>query len=51
MRTNVLATAIVGSIVLAGLAVTVKNGGAAAQVLYAATSGWGNVIKASAYGL
>lgn len=50
MRTNEVASILVGTLLLAGLAVMITNGPQTAQVLYAATSGWGNVVKASAYG-
>lgn len=50
MKVNELGSIAVAVIVLAGLAVTLKNGGQAAQVLNAGGSAFANIIKAAAYG-
>jgi hypothetical protein len=50
MKTNELASVAVAVIVLAGLAVSVANGGNTAKILNAAGSSFSNVIKAAAYG-
>jgi uncharacterized membrane protein len=50
MKTSTFASVAIAVIVLAGLAVAVASGSQTAQVLNAAGSSFGNVVKAAAYG-
>lgn len=47
MKLNELASIAIGFIVLAGLTVTVVNGGNSAKVIGAGANGFANIIKAS----